>query len=168
MLPVRVFIPNVDGLKWLLEKCTEHAHEWALDIPQDPIEFTALMAGGTSACFTIGDKDPLGIFLFTEIMLHNTCLSHVLIWGKCNTKDLVMAARRTIAAIMEACDLHRVNGVTPVTHPLGRRFAHMVGFKEEGLLREVVKIGDTWHDGWLNAILRKDMIKILANPDVVQ
>lgn len=161
MLPVVPFVPNVEGIKWLAEKMIPLRDQWAVDLPNDPIEFTALVSGTNSVAFTVGEtgQEPLGLFLFTSVEPGNGAVAHVFVWDreKVNYKDLINAAQTTLAAMMAARELHRITGITPSNKPEALKFAQAVGFKLEGTLRSAVVWQGKRYDAWITGILARDL-----------
>lgn len=176
MLPVRIFVPNAAGLNDLWKKFDEHRDKWNIDFPADPISFTVFIAAENNTAFMVNEHVndegyiiASGVFLFADITPGEGCFCHIFMWEKVSPKDLIVAARKTIAAVMKAHKLRRVNGLTPVNKPEALNFALRVGFIKEGTIREALPDGNGGHiDGWLTGLIRSDMKEIMEAPDVVE
>jgi hypothetical protein len=162
--PIRVFLPNEEGLKYLWEKFDSHRDEFPCEIPKDPIAFCTWILQPDSQIFLVGgsEDDPTtaeGMFLLSGIQPNENAFSHIYIWGrhKMRPKDLISAAKQAIVAVMVAHNLHRISGITPMTCPEAKLFATRVGFKVEGVLRKAIIHQGLRVDAWVSGIIRSDL-----------
>ena len=69
-------------------------------------------------------------------------------------------ATEAVAAMLGYCfgelGLHRVQAFIQPDNRASRALAEKLGFRREGLLRDNLRVGDTWRDEMLYALLRTD------------
>ncbi len=162
--PVRLFLPNADGLKFLWEKFDGHRHFFEDNLPKDPFGFCTWILQSDAQSFLVGgvQADPSsaqGLFLFTGIVPGDSCFAHIFVWNKegMTPKDLVRAAQTTCASVMVAHNLHRISGLTPTTMAPARVFAERVGFKIEGTMRKALSHQGFRGDAWFSGLTRADL-----------
>ena len=71
-------------------------------------------------------------------------------------------ATEAVSAMLDHCfgelGLHRVQAFIQPDNGASRALADKLGFRCEGLLRDNLRVGDTWRDEMLYALLRTDRL----------
>jgi [ribosomal protein S5]-alanine N-acetyltransferase len=69
-------------------------------------------------------------------------------------------ATEAVSAMLDYCfgelGLHRVQALIQPDNSASRALAEKLGFRCEGVLRDHLRVGDTWHDEMLYALLRSE------------
>ncbi len=159
MIPIHLLTPDGAGLTMLWKKFDAHRASFADDLPDDPIHFVCWLSATDVRVFLVGEDptEPIGVFIFTGIVQDEAAWTHVFIWDQdaASFKDLIESAQATCISMFKAYNLHRINGLTPVTNVPARVFAEKVGFKIEGRLVEAMMDKGLRTDAWISGLLLK-------------
>jgi RimJ/RimL family protein N-acetyltransferase len=163
-LVVRLFIPSDAGIRQLWSKYETLRSALPDECPSDALAFGCWISATNAIAFTVHppdapDGDPLGLFVYTDIEPGSNAMAHIFIWNRpgISSRQLVTAAQASCAAMFRNFRLRRITGLTPATLRPAITFAHWVGFKYEGRLRNAIACGGTVDDGIVNGLLPDDL-----------
>ncbi len=164
-LIVRLFVPSEAGIRALWDGAFDKMRE-TLDssFARDPLAFGCWLSATDTLAFTVHKPDapspmPIGLFVFSNIINNDSAFAHIFVWERSGvtSRDLVNAAQASCGAMLRNFNLARISGLTPVSLSPALTFAHWVGFKWEGTVRQAVRFGGWREDATLTGLLPEDL-----------
>jgi hypothetical protein len=115
--------------------------------------FVELFLKRDTVAYEIGEH---GLLYFTEVNPPINACVHIVFWDR-KFKDRVEPVRNIIKTLITDYDIHRVSALIPTFNRAAILFGKRVGFKVEGVLREVTFSLGKWHDAAILGALRRDL-----------
>lgn len=161
MIPVTPFRLGIDTLERLWKRFDANRAMFSDELPTSETAFALWTCSDSTKMFDVGPPDdPVGIFIFCDVVAGESAWSHLFIWDRerYSYREIVEAAQMTCRAMFDAFRLARINGLTPCSNVRARAFAEAVGFKIEGTLRDAVSVGGHREKAWISGLLPSDLI----------
>jgi ribosomal-protein-alanine N-acetyltransferase len=131
---------------------TERAVRRFIDCTPSYYRFWAVADAGTDRC--------LGMVNYHDGHIRNKRVAVGYIINPARHRQRI--ATEAVSAMLDHCfgelGLHRVQAFIQPDNTASRALAEKLGFRGEGLLRDNLRVGDTWRDEMLYALLRTNRL----------
>lgn len=106
-----------------------------------------------TVAYELGD---FGLMYFTEVRVGFNANGHIVFWDR-RFKNRAPIAKVICQRMFEEFEVHRISALIPVFNRAAIIFTKRIGFKLEGVAREVCLSLGKWHDSAILSLLRRDL-----------
>jgi hypothetical protein len=128
----------------------------------DKNQFVGIFLRPDTIAYEVGDY---GIIYFTDVLPPVNACGHILFWDR-SFKDRSNVGKYIARKVFNEFGVHRITSIIPVFNRAAVLFAKKIGFKVEGVNREVVFSLGKWHDTVMLSLLERDLDGVNVGVDI--
>ena len=161
----------VRPFEWTLTEAEKYSETFAKfrifvdDVAKDLNGFLASMMGSRSLWFEVAEAvtgEHVGFIYLTDLVPSGTerrmvsATFHATVWDA-NATSRLGVAKRFIRELFRSLRLHRLVAIVPLNKGGAIRVMKRLGFKQEGVLRQVVRYNGAWYSALLLSVLEDEV-----------
>jgi len=165
--PINMATLGEKGMQDLWEKVRTQDYVFDDFTRDNALFFAASLAEVGVLHFELGEGQ--GYAVVRNLAASDNADLHYCVWDpNMPFKRILQAGEELVNFLFTQAKVHRITATCPTYNPNAARFATLLGFKFEGLMRQAIRYHDAHHDVKIYGIIRKEWEEARYNPNAIR